>query len=156
MDQIETALELGRQGDDADVGRRAFDLAEDVSGAELRSLPPALEVALSSYEGTAPLYLTARAEVGQTTAPVYYTLGADNHGVYHNAVVAWELYGPGEEDYRIVTPPGLTPRVTATGGKFETEVEFAISRPGSYRLRAATVDSAGRCTIKWAAITVTP
>ncbi len=119
-------------------------------------VPPALEVALSSYEGTAPLYLTARAEVGQTTAPVYYTLGADNHGVYHNAVVAWELYGPGEEDYRIVTPPGLTPRVTATGGKFETEVEFAISRPGSYRPRAATVDSAGRSTIKWTAITVTP
>ena len=33
--QIQTALELGRQRDDADVGRRALDLGEDVAGGEV-------------------------------------------------------------------------------------------------------------------------
>jgi hypothetical protein len=118
-------------------------------------LPPALEVVLSTNQGSAPLRIDARAQAAQTTAPLYYTLGADPNGIYHNAVVAWELYGPGAEDYRVLTPPGLRPQVAATGGRFEVTLEFVLHRPGKYRLRAATVDLAGRSTVRWTPIIVT-
>lgn len=118
-------------------------------------LPPALDVALSANQGSAPLRISARAQLAQTTAPAYYTLGADSGGVYHNALVGWELYGPGEEDYRALTPPGLKPRVVTTGEKSEVSIEFELSRPGKYRLRAAAVDLAGRSTVIWTPINVT-
>ncbi len=117
--------------------------------------PPALDVALSTNQGSAPLRISARAQVAQTTAPVYYTLGADSHGIYHNALVAWELYGPGEEDYRALTPPGLKPRMVTTGAKSEVSLAFELSRPGEYRLRVAAVDLAGRSTVIWTPIIVT-
>ena len=118
-------------------------------------LPPALEVVLSTTQGSAPLRISARAHATQTTAPLYYTLGADPKGVYHNALVAWELYGPGEEDYRVLTPPGLRPQVSTTGGEREVTLEFVLPRPGKYRLRAAAVDLAGRSTVRWTPIVVT-
>ena len=118
-------------------------------------LPPALEVVLSFQQGPAPLRITARAQVTETTAPVYYTHGTDPSGVYHNAYVAWELFGPGEEDYRGLTPPGLRPRVTTTGKTSEATIEFGLNRAGTYRLRAATVDMAGRSTVKWIPVVVT-
>ena len=118
-------------------------------------LPPALKVLLSTNQGSAPLRISARAQAAQTTAPLYYTLGADPKGVYHNAVVAWELYGPGEEDYRVLTPPGLRPQVAATDGRCEVTLEFLLPRPGNYRLRAAAVDLAGRSTVRWTPIVVT-
>jgi hypothetical protein len=117
--------------------------------------PPNLNVTLSASEGKAPLAITARANVVETTAPVYYTFGTDTKGVYHNAMVAWELYGPGEEDYRFLTPPGLKPRVVKAAKSSEVLVEFKLDHPGNYRLRAATVDLAGRSTVTWTPITVT-
>jgi hypothetical protein len=117
-------------------------------------VPPQLAVELSVNEGQAPLAITARAAVVEQSAPVYYTLGTDTEGVYRNAVVAWELYGPGEEDYRFFRPAGLKPQVVKTDTGFEAEANFRLDRPGDYCLRAATVDLAGRTTVVWAAIRV--
>jgi hypothetical protein len=118
-------------------------------------LPPVLDVVLSTSQGSAPLQVSASARVTETTAPLYYTLGMNKSGIYHNAFAAWELYGPGEEDYRVLTPPGLEPRAVTTGRKTEVTTEFGLNRPGQYRLRVAAVDLAGRSTVVWTPITVT-
>ena len=111
--------------------------------------PPRLAVTLAG-EGTAgELDVTARARVEETTAPVYYTMGGDPTGIYHNAMVAFELYGPEEQDHRFLSPDRLRPRVKREGNFADVEMRFRISRPGSYRLRAATVDLAGRTTVVW-------
>jgi hypothetical protein len=115
---------------------------------------PMLHVELSTNQGTAPLQVEARAEVTQTSAPVYYTYGADREGVYHNAYVAWELYGPEEEDYHFLPPGGTRPRVKGDGHQIEVVTSFNLKRPGKYRLRAATVDAAGRSTVVWNSIEV--
>jgi hypothetical protein len=118
-------------------------------------IPPELAVELSAKEGKAPLEITARASVVEKSAPVFYTYGTDTAGVYHNAVVAWEIYGPGEEDYRHLQPAGLKPRVTRKDFSHEVTVNFTLSRSGNYRLRTATVDLAGRTTVTWVPIVVT-
>ncbi|MEK7677964.1 MAG: hypothetical protein AAB676_19205 [Verrucomicrobiota bacterium] len=117
--------------------------------------PPGLEVELSATEGKAPLAIAARASVMEKSAPVYYTFGTDTEGVYRNAVVAWEIYGPGEEDYRSLQPEGMRPRVLRKGALYEVRVNFRLNRPGKYRLRAATVDLAGRTAVTWIPIVVT-
>jgi hypothetical protein len=117
-------------------------------------IPPGLVVELSAREGKAPLEITARASVVEKSAPVYYTYGTDPSGVYHNAVAAWEIYGPAEEDYRHLQPAGLKPRVTRTESSYEVTVNFTLARPGNYRLRTATVDLAGRSTAVWTPIVV--
>ena len=118
-------------------------------------IPPGLEVELSARQGKSPLDITARAKVVEKSAPVYYTFGTDTKGVYRNAAVAWEIYGPGEEDYRFLQPEGLKPRVHRKGALYEVTVNFTLKRPGNYRLRAATVDRAGRTTVTWIPIVVT-
>jgi hypothetical protein len=115
---------------------------------------PTLHLELSATRGKAPLQVVARAEVNETSAPVYYTLGADNQGVFHNAYVAWEIYGPNEEDYRFLTPEGLHPRIVSQAQQIEVTTSFVLNRPGTYRLRAATVDVAGRSTVAWNSIVV--
>jgi hypothetical protein len=81
----------------------------------------------------------ARATIVEHAAPVFYTTGADATGVYRNAKVMWELFGPAEEDYKMLSP-GL-------------EVEIPLDRPGSYRLRAAVCDTAGRTGVVWRTLT---
>jgi hypothetical protein len=112
--------------------------------------PPELSVSVS---GVGP-ELTLRARVVEKSAPVYYTLGADTEGVYHNARVAWELYGPDEADYLFVRPEQLKPRVRVNSGIAEVEAAVRVARPGRYRLRAATVDMAGRTAVVWHGFTV--
>jgi len=90
---------------------------------------PSLDVTL--FPGSDGWY-TAHAE---TNADVFYTTGADSGGVYRNARFYWELYGPEEEDLRII-PPGET-------------VRFQLPKPGAYRLRVATADRSGRSTVVW-------
>ena len=85
----------------------------------------------------------------ETTAPVYYTMGADPTGIYHNQMVAFEIYGPGEPDQRFLSTDLLRPLVQRKGNQADIDMRFPISRPGSYRLRAATVDLAGRTTVVW-------
>ena len=116
--------------------------------------PPQLAIELSTSAGKAPLGITACANIVQGSAPVYYTVGADAQGVYENVIVSWELFGPREEDYRFLNWEELTPRVTESNSVSTVEVDFRIERPGSYRLRAATVDMAGRTAVVWKIIAV--
>ena len=139
------------------ISRCACPTRNEINGRRSNAALPIwtiLTVTLSGSEGKAPLQVTARANIVETTAPVYYTFGADTRGVCHNAMVAGELYGPAEEDYRFLTPQGLKPRIVTTGKISEVIVEFRLDRPGQYRLRAATVDLAGRSTISWSPIVV--
>jgi hypothetical protein len=77
-----------------------------------------------------------------------------NKGIHRNVKVLWELYGPGEEDYRSLLGENREPRIREEAGRTRVEIEFKIGRPGLYRLRAATVDLAGRTTAVWKNITV--
>ena len=79
-------------------------------------VPPDLDVTIAARSESDALEITAKARVVEKSAPVYYTLGADTEGVYHNARVAWELYGPGEEDYLFLRPDNLKPRVRKIAG----------------------------------------
>jgi hypothetical protein len=119
-------------------------------------LPPHLAVELSTVRGSAPLQVEAHARVQETTAPIYYTHGADPAGLYHNALVLWELFGPADEDYRFLTPPQLRPTTRSAGASHEVQTRFALGRPGQYRLRVATCDLAGRTTVLWTEINVEP
>lgn len=145
--------ELVRIRDDAKVEVIESGRLLLLDGPRIPSRPPGespqLRIELSGNQSQAPAHFTARAFVHETTAPVYYTYGTDTSGAYHNAAVAWELYGPGEQDYRVLTPDGLKPRVTSREREHVVVVEFKVERPGSYRLRAATVDMAGRTTVQW-------
>jgi hypothetical protein len=116
--------------------------------------PPQLAIELSTETGRAPLAVMARALVVEGSAPVYYTLGADAKGIYRNVRVLWELYGPGEEDYRFLLNENREPHVWKEGGRTGVEIGCRIGRPGRYRLHAATVDLAGRTTVVWKNITV--
>ena len=116
--------------------------------------PPELTVALHAGNMADDLEITLKGRVIEKSAPVYYTLGADNEGVYHNARVAWELYGPEDEDYLFLRPDNLKPRVRTSGETADVEAIARVSRPGNYRVRAATVDLAGRTTVVWRPFTV--
>ncbi|MGC8794331.1 MAG: hypothetical protein ACP5U2_13165 [Bryobacteraceae bacterium] len=111
--------------------------------------PPGLTVSVEARESSDFVAVTAIARIVERSAPVYYTHGADVGGVYHNAMAAWELYGPGEEDYLFPTPEGLKPVVRRTEGGAEVEMRFRIEKPGRYRLRVSTVDEAGRSSVVW-------
>ncbi|MBI2924298.1 MAG: hypothetical protein HYY24_01185 [Verrucomicrobia bacterium] len=118
--------------------------------------PPRLSVELVGETSAAPVTLTARATVVETSAPVYYTTGADGRGVYHNARVLWELYGPGEEDYRALLSGGANPVVREDANSAVVEVPVRFEKPGVYRLRAATTDLAGRSTVVWKTVRLRP
>jgi hypothetical protein len=126
----------------------------NASGTETRLMrpdgePPDLSVSVAASSEADDLKLTARARVVEKTAPVYYTFGADTQGIYHNARVAWELYGPGEEDYLFILPDQLKPRVRVAGDVSDVEATARLKRPGSYRLRVSTVDLSGRTSVVW-------
>jgi hypothetical protein len=116
--------------------------------------PPQLTIELSNEIGIAPLEVVARAFLAEGSSPVYYTLGANPIGIYKNVKVFWELYGPEEEDYRILLDWNRQPRIRDEGIRTWVDIKFKISQPGKYRLRAATVDLAGRTAIAWNNITV--
>ncbi len=116
--------------------------------------PPQLAVELSTETGQAPLEVTARAILTEGASPIFYTMGADSIGVYRNVRVLWELYGPEEEDYRFLSVENREPHIHDEGIQTIVEMGFDISGPGRYRLRAATVDLAGRTATVWKNITV--
>jgi hypothetical protein len=131
-------------------GRRTL-LEKTRQAARPEGEPPALALELRAQEPGAPLRLQALARVTERAAPVYYTHGTDPAGVYHNAMVLWELFGPGEEDYRFLMPENMRPVVRRTADGAQVEMAFAVQRPGRYRLRAATADEAGRTRVVWQA-----
>ena len=116
--------------------------------------PPALFVQLSDGGEQGPRTITAHAKVQEKASPVYYTTGTDDQGVYHNARVLWELYGPGPEDYRSLLAIGVNPETRIDGKIAEIELRFQVTQAGRYRLRAATTDLAGRSAVVWKEIVV--
>ena len=84
---------------------------------------------------------------------MFYTPRANRQGIYENAVVFWELFGPRDEDYRVLLSDGIQPAIARRGGSIEVAVTFGIRKPGPYRLRAAVVDEAGRSTVVWKTLT---
>ncbi|MFC1792251.1 hypothetical protein ACFL3Q_01535, partial [Planctomycetota bacterium] len=115
---------------------------------------PQLAIELSIETGKAPLEIATSALLTEGSSPVYYTLGANSKGIYTNVKVLWELYGPGEENHRFLLDRNREPRIRNEGPRTSVDIKFRISRPGNYRLRAATVDLAGRTAVVWKNITV--
>ena len=116
--------------------------------------PPTLVVDVSIPRTDAPFEVQAFATVTKGSAPVYYTRGADESGVYNNEMVLWELFGPAEEDYRFLNRDQSEICINHTGSGAEVEIGFSFNQSGEYRLRAATVDLAGRTAVTWETITV--
>jgi hypothetical protein len=110
--------------------------------------PPELTVELPAGSGVKGHSFNARARLTEGSAPVYYTHGADRHGVAQNILVMWELYGPGEEDYRTMGGRVVALHPNEGSGPV-VEARFTVERPGRYRLRAAAADLAGRSTVVW-------
>ena len=116
--------------------------------------PPRLTVEVISGSRKPPSAITARAKVTKVSAPVYYTLGADKNGIYNNQYVLWELFGPQEEDHSKLWLERWDVSVSEENNFAEVEIKFKIDKPGSYRLRAATTEVAGRSTVVWKDIVI--
>ncbi|NLP08940.1 hypothetical protein GX408_00945 [bacterium] len=117
-------------------------------------LAPRLSTSVSMDVSVIPALVTAQARVIEGSSPIFYTPGADGKGVYHNNYVLWELYGPEEEDYSNLWQESWNAVVVEKDDAVEVELKFTISRPGTYRLRAATADLAGRSAVAWQTISV--
>lgn len=117
-------------------------------------IPPTLTVDASISQTDTAFKVQARAIVTEGSAAVYYTRGADKSGIYNNEIVLWELFGPEEEDYRFLNREQPEIRIRQTESETEAEIRFNLKHPGNYRLRAATVDMAGRTAVKWKTLTV--
>ncbi|MCC6821095.1 MAG: hypothetical protein IT579_10225, partial [Verrucomicrobia subdivision 3 bacterium] len=91
---------------------------------------PGLAVELADNGEQGPRTITARSRVTEQAVPVYYTTGTDDHGIYHNARVLWELYGPGEADYRALLPIGANPRTTFEHQNAVVELQFRVEQTG--------------------------
>ena len=116
--------------------------------------PPTLTVDVSIPQTDIPLEVRACATITKGSASVYYTRGADASGIYNNEMVLWELFGPEEEDYLFLNREPSEIRIDQTESVVEVEIRFSLKHPGNYRLRAATVDMAGRTAVAWKTITV--
>ena len=116
--------------------------------------PPTLTIDVSTPQTNIPLEVRACATVTKGSASVYYTPGADENGIYNNEVVLWELFGPEEEDYRFLNREHSEIRINQTESVSEAAIRFTLNRQGNYRLRAATVDMAGRTAVAWETIAV--
>ena len=117
-------------------------------------VPPTLTVDISIPQTETPLEICACATVTEGSASVYYTRGANESGIYNNEMVLWELFGPEEEDYRFLNREQSAIHINQTESAASVEIRFSLNRPGDYRLRAATVDMAGRTAVAWETITI--
>ena len=117
-------------------------------------IPPKLTLDVAMLQGQAPFEIRACATVTEGSAAVYYTRGADENGIYNNEIVLWELFGPEEEDYRFLNRESSEIRTHQEDTVITVEIRFTLNSMGSYRLRTATVDMAGRTTVEWKTITV--
>ena len=117
--------------------------------------PPTLTVDVSIPQTDIPLEVCACATVTKGSTSVYYTRGANKNGIYNNEMVLWELFGPEEEDYRFLNRDHSEILIEQTETIAEVEIRFSLKHPGNYRLRAATVDMAGRTAVAWETISIT-
>ena len=122
--------------------------------ARPNGIPPTLCVDVSILQTDTSFEVQASATVTEGSASVYYTRGANEVGVYNNEMVLWELFGPEKEDYRFLNREQSEIRINQTESGTAVEIRFGLERPGNYRLRAATVDMAGRTAVVWETITV--
>ena len=116
--------------------------------------PPKLTVDVPVPQGKTPVEVHACATVTEGSTAIYYTRGADEKGIYNNERVLWELFGPEEEDYRFLNREQSEIHVNQEDLVTRVEMRFTLKHPGSYRLRAATVDMVGRTAVEWKTITV--
>ena len=132
--------------------------SEILPGPRIPNRPPGdapqMSVDLSAEQGKAPLPMTARTILSEGASPIFYTPGPDDQGVVNNVMVFWELYGPSEEDYRVLVD--RTRKIIPRRDHDQTivEIKFQVGKSGTYRLRAASCDLAGRTTEVWKTITV--
>ena len=117
--------------------------------------PPTLTVDVSIPQTDTPLEVRACATITKGSASVYYTRGADASGIYNNEMVLCELFGPEEEDYLFLNREHSEIRIEQTETIAKAEIRFSLKHPGNYRLRAATVDMAGRTAVEWETISIT-
>ena len=111
--------------------------------------PPKIMIDCTPMEGKTPQEITVRANLIEGSSPIYYTMGKDFKGHYNNVKVLWELYGPGEEDYRTLLNRNQQYDFQENGSQSTIEIHFKIKQPGHYRLRAAVCDLAGRTAVVW-------
>ena len=118
-------------------------------------IPPKLTIDVSVPQGKTPVQVHACATVTEGSTTVYYTRGADENGVYNNERVLWELFGPEEEDYRFLNREQSEIHINQEDlVTSRVEISFTLRHAGNYRLRAATVDMAGRTAVVWKTITI--
>ena len=117
-------------------------------------IPPTLTVDASISQANTAFEVYACATVTKGSASFYYTRGADKNGIYNNEMVLWELFGPGEEDYRFLNREQSEIYINQKDLVTKVEIRFTLRHAGSYRLRAATVDMAGRTAVEWKTITI--
>ena len=122
--------------------------------ARPNGIPPTLCVNVPIPQADVPIEVQASATVTEGSASVYYTRGANEVGVYNNEMVLWELFGPEEEDYRFLNREQSEICINQTESGTAVEIRFSLERLGNYRLRAATVDMAGRTAVVWETIPV--
>ncbi len=114
-------------------------------------VPPELTVKVAS---TGKNTYSARALVNKGSSQVFYTQGADSTGIHNNQYVLWELYGPDEEDYTDLWTNRWNAVVTEKNGGATVDINFNISKPGSYRLRVSATDLVGRSKVVWKYISI--
>ncbi|MDE0016151.1 MAG: hypothetical protein OXU51_08200 [Candidatus Poribacteria bacterium] len=117
-------------------------------------IPPKLTVDVSVPQGKTPVEVYACATVTEGSTGVYYTRGVDENGIYNNQRVLWELFGPEEEDYRFLNREPSEIHINPEDLLTRVEIRFTLRHAGSYHLRAATVDMAGRTAVEWKTITI--
>jgi len=115
---------------------------------------PELSVTIDKNSEKNSLAVSATAMVTAGSAPIFYTLGADANGTYHNHYVLWELFGPMEEDYTDLWENRWAAKLAENGNTGSNTINFQLDKPGMYRLRVATTDLAGRSTVVWNEIIV--
>ncbi|UCH35873.1 MAG: hypothetical protein JSV65_05840 [Armatimonadota bacterium] len=149
--------EVIRVREDGKVEVRGREETTVLDGARIPERPegtaPQLKVSWSQTKLQAPCRVTIRVEAIQGDAPLYYTPGANTHGVCVNDVVLFELYGPEEYDYAVLNPEPPGCKVSKRESGYLIETACVLEKPGTYRLRSATCDLAGRTAVAWTEIT---
>ena len=117
-------------------------------------IPPKLSAEVKIINDKVPYEVVAKAEVTEGSAPIYYTMGADSSGIYNNQYVLWEMFGPNEEDYTDFWFDRWNVSITEHDNSTTVEIKFKVNEPGSYHLRVATTDVAGRSAVVWKEINI--
>jgi len=111
---------------------------------------PRISLTLPEFEGKVPFSFQASAHVVEGDSPIYFSYKPDKNGINHNQQVAWELYGPNDEDFTYRVPTIVRGDIIPhDDGGHVVEATIHIEKTGAYRLRAATTDVEGRSAVVW-------